>query len=99
LTENTRRLTPIVAHLSSAAIRLASIEEVLKDANVQNDSYRQCRDYFNGRDGDADDPRGSTPSEWLHVMLRDNAAHEEPPPILTVREDVGGELVRIVSKR
>jgi hypothetical protein len=79
LTANTCRLTPIGAHLSSAAIRLASIEEVLKDANVQNDSYRQCRDYFNGHGEDADDPRGSTPSEWLHVMLRDNAAHEEPP--------------------
>jgi hypothetical protein len=76
LTEMTQRLTPIGAHVSSAAIRLASIEEVLKDADVQNDSYRECRDYFNGRG--EDDLRGSKPSEWLHVMLRDNAAHEEP---------------------
>ncbi len=79
LTERTRHLIAIGAHLSSAAIRLASIEDVLDDANVPNGSYRRCREYFSGGGPAADDPRGSTPSEWLHVMLRDNAAHEEPP--------------------
>ena len=38
LTEKDRRLAVIGAHLSSAAIRLASIEDVLWDANEPNRS-------------------------------------------------------------
>ena len=78
LTDRSRHLTRVSAHLSSAAIRLASIEDVMKDAGVGNPSYIACRKYFSSADG-GDDLRGATASEWLHVMLRDNAAHEEPP--------------------
>jgi len=78
LTDRGRELTRIGAHLSSAAIRLASIEDVMKDAGVASSSYLACRKYFSSADG-GEDSRGSTRSEWLHVMLLDNAAHEEPP--------------------
>lgn len=77
LTERREHLIRIGANLSSAAIRLTSIEDVLRDAGVANASYVACRRYFSNADG-AGDVRGSTASEWLHVMLRDNAAHEEP---------------------
>jgi hypothetical protein len=75
----TRRLAMVGAHLSSAAIRLASIEDVLGKAGVPRRSYTECRDYFSGRSQlPATDNRAQNCSEWIHVMLRDNAAHEEP---------------------
>lgn len=68
------------AHLSSAAIRLASIEDVLDDAGVGDPSFVSCRAYFSGATSIANnDPRASTCSEWLHVLMRDNAGHAEPP--------------------
>lgn len=68
------------AHLSSAAIRLASIEDVLADAGEGDPSFLSCRSYFNGSTSmNNNDHRASSCSEWLHVMLRDNAGHAEPP--------------------
>lgn len=80
LTDDVRRLAMLSAHLSSAAIRLASIDEVLKWAGFSRATYHECRDYF-GRNPSTTiaDTRGESCSEWLHIMLRDNAAHEEPP--------------------
>jgi hypothetical protein len=69
------KLAIVGAHISSAAIRLTSIEGVLEDAHNANPSYRRCRDYFNGKTSMPDnDLRGSTCSEWFHVRLRDNVA-------------------------
>ncbi len=80
ITDNSVRLAIIGAHISSAAIRLASVEEVLRNAGAANQYYVECRTYFSGRGkSQIGDPRASTCSEWFHVMLRDNAAHEEPP--------------------
>jgi hypothetical protein len=89
LGKRARRLTIIGAHLSSAAIRLASIEDVFEDAGIPNPSYVDCRAYFRGDPRLADtDPRAVTCSDWLHIMLRDNAAHEEPDPARTGRKGI-----------
>jgi len=66
------------AHLASAAIRLASIDEVLKRAGKGRPLYGECRAYFQKDSSGDDDPRGTSCSEWLHVMLRDSIAHNEP---------------------
>ena len=72
-------LTIVSAHMSSAAIRLNTIEEVLKEAGHIRPVYRDARKYYGGSPAMATgDPRGTTCSQWLHVMLRDNAGHEEP---------------------
>jgi hypothetical protein len=76
LDPRTRALAILGAHISSAAIRLASVENVLERAGESMPHYRACRDYFNG-DG-PDNLNGRTCSRWFHVMLRNNAAHEEP---------------------
>lgn len=79
LSARARDLCLLSAHLSSAAIRLASIDEVLKWANEGRATYKECREYFSiGARSTGVDSRGESCSEWLHVMLRDNAAHEEP---------------------
>jgi len=80
VTDDVRKLAMLSAHLSSAAIRLASIDEVLKWAGFSRTTYHECRNYFGKRPSTTTvDLRGESCSEWLHVMLRDNAAHEEPP--------------------
>jgi len=77
----TRRDIMLGAHLASAAIRLASIDAVLSAANAGRLEYRDCRAFFRGSPQFVDsDSRASRPSEWFHVMLRDNATHEEPGP-------------------
>ena len=70
------------AHLASAAVRLASIEAVLKKAGVGRTTYTECLLYFsrNPPPLPARDRRGQECSEWFHVMLRDAVAHEEPQP-------------------
>jgi hypothetical protein len=89
ITPEDRALAIIGAHLSSAAIRLASIEDVLDDAGVGDASYRECRGYFSGAARLANnDPRASTCSDWLHVMMRDNAGHAEPPTTSSNLRDV-----------
>lgn len=71
--------TFVGAHLSSAAVRLAAVEDVLLKAGVQRAKYKECRWYFSAKNHDAVMGLShSKCSEWLHVMLRDNAAHEEP---------------------
>jgi hypothetical protein len=58
ITSEDRTLAIIGAHVSSAAIRLASIQDVLDDAGVPNRSYRECRAYFSGKSTlDDVDPR------------------------------------------
>lgn len=80
LTEPEWSQTMIGAHLASAAVRLTSIDEVLKTAKEARPLYTNCRKYFFKNSCLADDLRGSTCSEWFHVMLRDAVAHNEPRP-------------------
>jgi hypothetical protein len=66
------------ADLASAAIRLASIEDVLRAVGQDRALYRDCRLYFAKCSKAADDARGRTCSDWFHIMLRDSIAHNEP---------------------
>ncbi|SRR6266436_10332604 len=68
-----RRLTLLGAHLSSAAIRLATVEKVLSRAGSPTDAYRECGAFYRGK-------AASYPptTECLHVLLRDSIGHEEP---------------------
>lgn len=70
------------AHLASAAIRLACIDDVLEEAHAGRVLYGECRAFFGAqkRFQPADAPRGSTCSEWFHIMLRDSIGHREPQP-------------------
>jgi hypothetical protein len=70
--------TMLAAHLASTAIRLASIDHVLKTAKEARALYLACREYFRAKSCLADDARGHTCSQWFHVMLRDAVAHNEP---------------------
>jgi hypothetical protein len=56
------------AHLASAAIRLASIDEVLDRANDGRALYQECRKYFRTGTTIADDPPGSSCPVWFHVI-------------------------------
>ncbi len=70
------------AHLASAAIRLACIDDVLEQANTGRALYGECRAYFGSqkRFQPAADRRGCTCSVSFHIMLRDSVGHREPPP-------------------
>lgn len=74
--------TMLVAHLASAAVRLASIDAVLKKGGVGRTTYIECLTYFSRNPPllPARDDRAQVCSEWFHVMLRDAIAHEEPQP-------------------
>jgi len=72
----------VLAHLGSAAVRLATICEIARYRPTEN-----YRDEFYYRSGDR--KRGlslskikaaiaAQPHEHLHLLLRDNVAHEEP---------------------
>lgn len=75
-----QRLTFLAASLSSAAIRLATIDDVLRRDPIHDPrpAYVECVGYFGWT---SPDPAWTFPSctEWLHVMLRDAIAHSEPP--------------------
>jgi hypothetical protein len=89
ITSEDCRLAITGAHLSSAAIRLASIEDVLADAREGDPSFLSCRAYFNGSTSIGNnDPRASSCSEWLHVLMRDNAGHAEPPTTFSQLRDI-----------
>lgn len=63
------------AHLCSAAIRLASLSEKLGDPEV-----KACRAYFKAVNSISPSflvTAGPHLPSWLHVMLRDDVAHEE----------------------
>lgn len=81
----TRSLSPgemVLAHFASAAVRLATICEIARYRPTEN-----YRDKYYERSGDR--KRGWSlskvradiavkPHEHLHLLLRDNVAHEEP---------------------
>ena len=73
-----QQLTFLAADLSSAGIRLATIDEILYRADSDRPGYKTCVRYFSWKDL----PEGSAlpnDAEWLHVMLRDSIGHDEPP--------------------
>ena len=72
--------TMLAANLASAAIRLASADEIIeKDLGAARSVYSDCRNYFhrNSKKRSPDDDRGRTCSAWFHVMLRDAIGHRE----------------------
>lgn len=81
----TRTLSPgemVLAHFASAAVRLATICEIARYRPTEN-----YRDKFYQRSGDRKGGWSSSkiraeiaakPHEHLHLLLRDNVAHEEP---------------------
>ncbi|MEO7818567.1 MAG: hypothetical protein ABIS18_05410 [Actinomycetota bacterium] len=81
----TRSLSPgemVLAHFASAAVRLATICEIARYRQTEN-----YRDKFYQRSGDRKSSWSSSkiradiaakPHEHLHLLLRDNVAHEEP---------------------
>jgi hypothetical protein len=84
--------TMMAANLASAAVRLASADEIIeKDLRAARSVYSDCRTYFhrNPKKRSPDDDRGRTCSTWFHVMLRDAIAHREleetPDPDLEKR--------------
>ncbi len=67
------------AHLASAAVRLATIDEVLEETTTgTRHCYSDCRAYFRRSSRRGTDTRGSTCSVWFHIMLRDAIGHGEP---------------------
>jgi hypothetical protein len=84
VSDENQELVSLGAHFASAAIRLTSIDAVLKQAGVGRPVYLECLAYFTDkcfkkRRFQDSDSRAITVSEWFHVMLRDNSTHEEPP--------------------
>ena len=73
--QKTRRLALLGAHLSSAAVRLATVEKILYKAKVPTDAYKVVEAYFYDLSGS----EFPAPSECLHILLRDSIAHQEPP--------------------
>jgi hypothetical protein len=74
-----KQLALLGAHLSSTAIRLATVEKVLNRAGMATDAYKACKAYFYCRDGR--EPRKVTFPDYrkcLHVLLRDSIGHQEP---------------------
>lgn len=86
-----RRLNILLAHLSSAAIRLYTIEERFEKAGQTHD--RVFENYLDLCKKESDLPRwlDSRFSDFAHQMLRDNAAHIEEDPgkiIYPARQEV-----------
>jgi hypothetical protein len=70
----------LAANIASAAVRLASADEIIeKDLQAARSVYSDCRKYFHGnpKKRSPDDDRGRTCSTWFHVMLRDAIGHRE----------------------
>lgn len=71
--------TMLGANLASSAVRLASADELLEKTQTgSRHVYTECRAYFRkGSKARLSDTRGSTCSEWFHIMLRDAIGHRE----------------------
>jgi len=95
-------LTTISAHLASAATRLATVDEMLKEL-VARPAYSECRRYFS-RAKEGRPPRIDLRErpEWFHIMLRDVVGHPEPDPFRSLDDiDLHGrraERKRLISQ-
>src|SRR5262245_7821835 len=71
--------TMLGAHLASAAVRLASADEILEKTRTgTRHVYKECRAYFRKNSkARLPDARGNHCSEWFHIMLRDAIGHRE----------------------
>jgi hypothetical protein len=70
------RLFHLGVHLGSAAVRLVSVEYVLREANLGTPEDKACSAYF----GNGKSPAinlATVQDKWLHFLLRHSAAHEE----------------------
>jgi len=72
-TRKTRRLALVAAHLSSAAVRLATIEKVLSASRSPTDTYKACQAFYQKEVSDY-----PPATDCLHVLLRDSIGHAEP---------------------
>jgi hypothetical protein len=78
LDDESRKLTVLGADLASAAIRLASTDEILERAACGRGVYSPCRKYF----GPTNIPQRvdlHQHPEWFHILFRDAVGHAEPP--------------------
>jgi hypothetical protein len=66
------------AHLASAAVRLAAVDELLEETQTgTRNAHSSCRAYFK-RDSDSTDDLTTQGGRWFHVLLRDVIGHIEP---------------------
>ena len=79
------------AALNSAAVRLATIDEILYSLEPKGSrcstGYRDLLRYFNPKDMSIRVDLNDGFDRWLHVLMRHNVAHEEPRD-----EDAGSEV-------
>lgn len=66
------------AHLASAAVRLAALEELLEETKTgTRNVHSSCRAYFK-KDSHSTEKLSMRGPRWLHVLLRDVIGHIEP---------------------
>jgi hypothetical protein len=84
--DTTRRHTVVGADLASAAIRLASIDDVLWASGTARPACVECQQYFRKKNPSPSTDLHHHP-EWFHIMLRDAIAHNEPAQAPTRHPD------------
>ena len=66
------------AHLSSAAVRLTALDELLEETHTgTRNAVSSCRAYFKAKSG-TPAPLALHAASWFHVLLRDAIGHPEP---------------------
>jgi len=66
------------AHLASAPVRLAALEELLEETKTgTRNVHSSCRAYFK-KDSYSTEKLSTQGPRWLHVLLRDGIGHIEP---------------------
>ena len=102
LEEPLRERTLLSANLTSAAMRLASVDHVLRKAgDGSRRVHKDCSNYFSGDKDDIPDLRERP--EWFHIMLRDVIGHAEPDDSendqAASQEDPSNETKRALKER
>jgi len=78
LTSEDWNQTVRTAHLSSAALRLTALDELLEDTQTETrNAVSSCRAYFKPNSRTAG-PLARHAAFWFHVLLRDAIGHPEP---------------------
>jgi hypothetical protein len=78
LTDPEWRHTVRTAHLASAAVRLAALDELLEETQTgTRNAFSSCRAYFKVHSG-TPGPLAAYGARWFHVLLRDAIGHPEP---------------------
>jgi len=78
LTDPEWRHTIRTAHLSSAAVRLTALDELLEETQTgPRNAVSSCRAYFKANSS-TPGPLARHAAFWFHVLLRDAIGHPEP---------------------